>query len=399
MSKPEQYLKERAREALLIWRDAYASPTQAPGGTFLGGLPKLPPELAWPSVAIDGELRGLIFAGQIDVADVPKDYARNDQLPREGTLYFFYQDIWETRPGEDNSIMPCAVLFHPHSSHSYAAHPPPKKLVSPNTASGSPPRFLDKSAYLRHGSFRFDAKLIPYTSYPDYFPFDPAVDAAAFDRVQDQLETASWRSSLADFATLKRPGSLGTRPEIAAWIFSWGLIELIARGVMTPRAWESTPKGDATLMSEAQCWRTRGHEQDFFSAPPTDVREEFAAWMESMQTRTKSNYDLWPDVVWHVVQRYSETGKLTEVPPDLLLLTDSRPSLDSDRHGRVSHLILGHGLSDHAAVQPEERADHVLLLRIELADMMFGEDGGQLHFWITPQDLVQRNFSAVELTC
>lgn len=393
----EHYLNKHARDALIVWRDGLASAQDGPGGTYLGGFPKLPPEQAWPCLSIDGEERGLSFAGQIDMEDVPPNYIHRQQLPQFGTLYFFYQDIWETGPG-DNSVMPCSVIYHPASSRHYTSCSPPPLLVAPNESARARPHFLSETDYHRHGTFRFNSRLLQCKSYPDdLITENESLDFEEFDGARAKLDASNWRAALAGVAPARRGWNVDQVRE--EQLFAWGLIEYFARGVITPRRWEQSLDLEDTLQREAELWLSRACEQDFFAMPPIDVRADVAGWITSVPKRTSRNYRLWNDVLWHVVQMYSERRLLDRIPSSLLTLIDDRPSIEADAYERVSHLVLGHGSSNHTAVQPFERRDRLLLLKIDFADRIFAGSEGAMHFWIHPRDLARCDFGTVELTC
>ena len=72
----------------------------------LGGLPCLPPEIAWP------EWRGqpLAFLAQFDLSEIPENCDRHG-LPTTGLLYFFYDQDQLTRGFDPKDIGSWRVLY------------------------------------------------------------------------------------------------------------------------------------------------------------------------------------------------------------------------------------------------------------------------------------------------
>jgi hypothetical protein len=259
--------------------------------------------------------------------------------------------------------------------------------------------FLCTDDYLRHGTFRFDARLVPFRSYlDDPISEEPWFETQDFDLTREELESASWRSSLPGIAP-EHEHWFRSSPITPDWIFDWRLVEYYARGASTPRAWEKSAGLDSQLQQQAESWLTLGSRADPNSAPSQDVRVRFATWIGEVERQTSRNFDLLRRVVWQVVQLHAASGSLDRVPKEMVPLVDQRPTIAADRYARVTHLILGHGSSDHTAVQPSERSDKVLLLKIDFGDDIFAGSEGAMHFWISPRDLAQQQFGAVELTC
>ncbi len=71
------------------------------GASKIGGAPDLPDDLPWP---VDAQRRPVSFVAQLNLATLP---AVDDDLPREGTLSFFYDTIRQPpgdAPGDDASL-------------------------------------------------------------------------------------------------------------------------------------------------------------------------------------------------------------------------------------------------------------------------------------------------------
>jgi len=76
------------------------------GASRFGGLPDLPPGVAWPER--DGV--PMEFVAQLRLADVAP-HAPEGGLPAKGSLLFFYNSQWETSDSAPDAAV-CAVIFH-----------------------------------------------------------------------------------------------------------------------------------------------------------------------------------------------------------------------------------------------------------------------------------------------
>ena len=115
-------LEETALPAVLVRRSDLPVPLTNPARSFFGGLPRLPPQLEWPTAEVSAnktsETVALTFVAQIDLAEVPG--SGWSPLPKRGTLYFFCSSVFvgEGRP-------PCRVLYSTARGDAYptARHP------------------------------------------------------------------------------------------------------------------------------------------------------------------------------------------------------------------------------------------------------------------------------------
>lgn len=90
------------------------------GASRFGGLPDLPPGVAWP-VRDDVPME---FVAQIRLADAaPYDVLH--QLPASGSLLFFYNSQWTTYD-QDQDLAACAVLYHPGADSELIRTAPPR---------------------------------------------------------------------------------------------------------------------------------------------------------------------------------------------------------------------------------------------------------------------------------
>lgn len=464
MRTPKQAVEEFAasdarQSAALLIPNSFADPLDAPGRSFLGGLPFLPPGLKWPTINEKGKRVGLIFLGQIDLSDVPA-FDRRHALPEAGVLYFFYKDNWEMEGG-DEGVMPCAVLYSETSSSDWPLRAQPERMVAVNDTVASPPIYLDAADYRNRGHFRFDLRFAPFRSAPEQLdasqvplgrlsdqdsraladllsahPSTGKLGAAYVDLVGvetawgyaceheglelfQRLQRASLAKAVAPYAgsekahlPLYSPRELS--PDV---IFNWAVIGAFARGLLHPApsyAQDMDPgPEDERLRDEATRWLSLTVDLPPLDTPSESSAEaflEFLRWTSSCVQSRRISYDLTRrfsmlrnDVFRHAVNLASEAGALARAPVALRDELDRRPVIrnvaDDMEIDMTMHHMLGHGSYDHTVVQPSERADKVLLLRLDCGDPMLRGSEGSYQFWIDPKKLKARDFSKVELTC
>lgn len=92
----------------------------ATGASRFGGVPDLPPGVAWP--ARDGV--PMEFIAQIRLADVAAAGA-DARLPAQGSLLFFYNSQWSSSDMEREAPC-CAVVFHDGPDDALVRTPPPR---------------------------------------------------------------------------------------------------------------------------------------------------------------------------------------------------------------------------------------------------------------------------------
>lgn len=102
---------ERNREPA-IWM--VPSSGMEPPALSLGGLPHLPPNIAWPRAKTQ-DAPALHFVAEIDCARLPRTplYHGGPRLPDRGALFFFlnldYEDTWSSEPpGVQSRVIYCA---------------------------------------------------------------------------------------------------------------------------------------------------------------------------------------------------------------------------------------------------------------------------------------------------
>lgn len=90
------------------------------GASRFGGVPDLPPGVAWP--ARDGV--PMEFIAQIRLADVAAAGA-DERLPAQGNLLFFYNSQWGSSD-QDRDAACCAVVFHDGPDDALVRTAPPR---------------------------------------------------------------------------------------------------------------------------------------------------------------------------------------------------------------------------------------------------------------------------------
>ncbi|WP_146038103.1 DUF1963 domain-containing protein [Tabrizicola aquatica] len=107
----------------------------APGNSWLGGLPCLPPDMDWPRHRETG--LPLHFLAQVDCADLPT-LGGTSPLPRDGLLLFF-SDLDEERLSEND-----AVVYVPKSRQSVPPRALPDALPEIDHSGGKPSIYTDE---------------------------------------------------------------------------------------------------------------------------------------------------------------------------------------------------------------------------------------------------------------
>lgn len=463
----EEFAERDARQsALLLMPNSFADALDAPGRSFLGGLPFLPPEMEWPTIDGKGGPAGLIFAGQIDLADLP-DFAARSSLPESGTLYFFYKDTWEMwdeqeQPDEnEEGVMPCVVLFAEGSSRQWTRRPQPPRMVNANDAVASAITYLEATDYRNYGHFRFNLTFAPFRSAPEHLelsdvPIGPLADHEALELASflgTHPSTGSLGPAYVEFAgvetawayaceyeglevlqRLQRDSLLDAvasrvrdgRTHLPLYIpskltpdliFCWAVIRAFATGLLHPLPDDAAEREVGTendwARDEASRWLRLTTDLPPLERPSDASAEAFLAFLRDFSERRQSkriSYDLGArfSELLHEVFRYaanlaSEAGRLSSVPDALQEELDTRPTTRHAPDGIdlyvTMHHMLGHGSYDHTAVQPNQRADKVLLLRLDCGDPMLRGSEGSYQFWIDPEALAAKDFAEVELTC
>jgi hypothetical protein len=156
----EEEVRATARPAIYLHRAALPVPLDHPGRSYLGGLPRMPPGLAWPEIE-KYERFPLTFLAQIDLAELP--VIESSPLPRSGTLYFF---------GDMNADSPettdCRVLYYAGDTTRLPIRELPSN-ARPYGFGGEPWPWLPEESVWAKTNFRFPLEFTVFDSVRDYF--------------------------------------------------------------------------------------------------------------------------------------------------------------------------------------------------------------------------------------
>lgn len=115
------YYRTPAIGLLPVARNPSSDPAS---GSYFGGTPKLPQNVAWPLF----EGRPLHFLASVECQEIPDEYFQHPQaqsLPRRGTLLFFYNasdQPWGSQPEDAGQF---SVLYSPESVSNLPKTPVP----------------------------------------------------------------------------------------------------------------------------------------------------------------------------------------------------------------------------------------------------------------------------------
>ncbi|MGT2438961.1 DUF1963 domain-containing protein [Bradyrhizobium betae] len=128
-------LEETALPAVLVRRNDLPVPFAHPARSFFGGLPRLPPQFAWPKadvrINVEPETVALTFMAQIDLTEVSA--SKWSPLPKRGTLYFFCSSVFV-----DEGKPLCRVLYSPTDGNAFPERTPPSDLMPLADPNGIP---------------------------------------------------------------------------------------------------------------------------------------------------------------------------------------------------------------------------------------------------------------------
>jgi hypothetical protein len=403
-------------------------PTGRLGTAFLGGAPRLPEGVAWPTTE-DGQ--GLHFLGQVDLGALPDTPAR--RLLPDGALLFFAHtgDELAYFDQPDRS----AVL---HVTGNLAAIPPrePPDDVPPIYGDDAhyhvpwvpPARGPSPSAPRSFPCWNVQAtglRTTPHSDGPEVTDKDGIKhDSASTAALWSAYRAAFGPPPLWEYPTWweeKDLPRLGNHPlplarqDVAwlpdeTWPHAWINIGIFSARLMDKlRAQNKTPELERAL-AEAAAWHAEGERAGLFTAVPADQRAAFRAWMNTvapfaggyrfvgLNRLTEQAFLAGADALFG----YAPEAAASLLPARLLpVLSGRHAAFARRRNGTllVRHQLLGHGQSVQGA--PERLGeDHLLLAQFDTDDGMFWMwgDVGVLQFWITPADLAARRFDACVVT-
>lgn len=403
----EAALRRGARPAAMLMRQP-ASNT-APAESWLGGLPRMPDDLAWPTYAASGE--PMSFLAQIDLSDVPPR-ARTGQgaaLPAKGVLWVFavLDDSTET-PDK------VRVLYRPLADPTWKIRAAPAGL--PMLQHGAPYDWLAEGNPLRSIDLRQPirmAALDTYAESAEALPFE--IDD--YDAFSDTL--GALRDAAIARAIKPTSGPAAFSPERYGPLEAWpqtGLFAELAAGLAvdaTPGAYIPTTWSPATvaafraLHDEAEARRKDAAARPFVPLT-TEERRAFRDWLTDFDRRLKAvgaglekPWRPYPDTALDSVRnetlpfaarhvRARDDAALGALLPAAYRPAQPVLSYASDEQ------ILGHGQSWQSA--PLEHRNDVLLLQLGNGHCEWLPVGVFLHLWISPADLAARRFDRVQPT-
>lgn len=422
---------EAGAESAVFFEPVYPPRHTVNPRSFFGGRPNLPPEIDWPvneiqTQYLDGkslpEPVASTFVGQIDLGELPGG-ADIAQLPRRGTLYFFFDSATmeldlPNEPGTGGN-----VIYSAKGGADCAERPEPKNLR---------PCYGEEADY----HFKWLKHVHPEGhSFPKSFPkwavkpfscitygsvprpvITPGqqVDRKAINelhrKIQDEQFAAAFPAPVARNYFVWNNEPRGQWRGGPGFPYTWICIEIFA-GFMLERIHEYRRRSEAEyarhrigeLEREVRAWLDRSHSQGRYNALPGFARTEFWKWFDGA-VRTDNDHKSprhWADLQRCLAEAYrigprlglSHSADAAKTIP-ASYIDDQRwqlaVNLTGHGGGRIEHRLLGLGGEGRAL-------DHILLMQFdsqEGLDWMWG-DVGAIQYWIKPDDLAGLNFDNV----
>ncbi|MEZ5957268.1 MAG: DUF1963 domain-containing protein [Hyphomonadaceae bacterium] len=384
--EPEFAKKRRTR--LIIQRAPTPIPND-PSLSYFGGLPRLPPHLAWPSLARraeDGAGEGPIaptFIAQIDVSDLPLWIGR-DEFPPAGTIYVFcntqFVDVGD--PG-------CVVLYHAGCSANFPECSPPDNLM----------RIGGDYDGIRKGWLTSREAGVDF-KYAMHFEVFPAV------RSEPEESELDWLSALYVFAHHRELVSRWPRTPDFVNTFRASLIAAVEQTKFdySGDAWP----GYAELAALAADFPPCDGEaySNLPSAESVRFRGALAALVEGVKAKANraprfygrtSIGRLLDESSLHCAASGFARGVFDANADGGQLRASMEVIANKWRQWNWPHQLLGAGTVVQDA--PYDHADEALLLQISGVDVLAGScSDGMLQFWMPPDDLKRGKFENVVAT-
>ncbi|EJN16247.1 hypothetical protein (DUF1963) [Bradyrhizobium sp. YR681] len=417
-------LEETALPAVIVRRSDLPVPLAHPARSFFGGLPKLPPQLEWPTAEVRAnetlETVALTFVAQIDLTDVPG--SGWSPLPKRGTLYFFCSSVFvgEGRP-------PCRVLYSTADGGAYPDRaPPPNLMPLAGTDGDAQVKWLDPALdFHSRVEFKYPLSFRPFRDF--YFRDDAVGGELMIEELRRALGPGEPpESDLLQFR------SAAKYEKDADWPFNWLLITYVVRSVLAHvlrdqrLGYYGKPLADEAavelrrLHAGAIGWIERCRALTPMDDVDPDTKQAFRSWWldvvqayEKMKGQVRTyDTELAADLgnaINHTIRcMATEAVDASEDAPFSYVTNLARqnhwktPTVDDGRrrHFRTAlHQMMGYGSGPQDAT--EEHLEDMLLLQIQgdLAFLNWHSDvGGVLHFWIDRDALDQRDFSKAVAT-
>ena len=401
----EKQILATSRPAIFLQRSALPVPLDHPGNSYLGGNPRLPPEMAWPDARP--------FLAQIDLAELPR---KSSPLPRKGTVYFF-ADVNDDCPEPSD----CRVLYHPGDASSLPFRDPPDEVRAYSRGGaewdfGSEPwAWLPVTSPWARTPFRFPFEFSVFDSVRDYLIEEdahspPMRDRKVFDRLMEAEAT-------------RRLGPRAPSPETEPWRifrevgddwpFAWVAIDYGARCIVNEIRKALISREGMEARSEYQAisdaatkWIERAARQAPHDRCDGEVRNSFAkewramaADFTSLSKRLNAHYRLddgkLRDVLIAACYTCASQGGASVIPDRYRTALEQM----NDAHANFRrYQMLGHG--ECVQFAPIEHAEDVLLLQL-FGDGTLGWEGGSgcvYQFWVSTADARKGDFDSVEMT-
>lgn len=401
------------RPALYVSRTGLPVPLSHPARSYFGGLPKLPPTLAWPEREThDGGSIADSFVAQIDLEEVAAHL--RSELPERGTLYFFFPG------GADYATEDSArVLYYEQRADTLPMRSPPDSLERYGYGA-EPWPWLDKSDAAARVVFKFPLSFTPFTSVCDYEGIGHDEAAA---RIDAELRT---KVSCCDPSTPPRRTAFGAAS--TAWPFNWASIAHASRAVMhavddlhrykLKDKPAETIEQFASIRARAATWLEHVADKDPLSLCDLETRERFRedwnALNNDLVNLARESGVYLPDprsmlrdaliLACCLAASDEDEDKRRTVPPEFRAALENdalwniRTLRNSSQPHSERHQLLGFGLSVQSG--PADHADDELVLQIK-GDRILGwfpTVGCVLQFWIDRESLAARDFNAVQAT-
>lgn len=395
--KRTQLFEEKGPTSILLLRAATPRPSDN-SLSYLGGLPRLPPDAKWPTVPLangDAPL-SMSFVAQIDLSDVPDGPGRQ-LLPKSGTLYFFF----DTQLSVQEEIW-CKVLYHPSTSADFPERPAPGNMMRlgpwdekkrPWLADDDPHACI-AFKYALSFTRKFPDKCKEEYVRPDWGPTKSYPTPEGGVRVVRELEgvmLVGWPYAPIYYETLRRgilivAGRSRERYDRQPW--HW-FEELMALARSLPEISSKDPFRPCTN-EERSTAREAVHR--FMTATKGRFVDEGVAFNSFTVT------DLLKQTCFYCTSRGFSEGRLDEHADEGRLLQGMEAAADEWRSCLyIPYMMLGIGSPVQNAF--EKHLEDVLLLQVTSEDKLnWSSRCGAIQYWIKKADLAALNFDNVLAT-
>jgi uncharacterized protein YwqG len=401
----EEEIRATVRPAIFLKPAVMPVPLDHPGRSYIGGLPRLPPDLAWPEKAWYREQLPLTFLAQVDLAELP--LIESSGLPRAGTLYFFLNTNSDSPQSSD-----CRVLYYSGDATGLPVRDLPATLA-PYGAGAQPWPWLAPDSVWARTNFRFPLEFVLHNTYRDYH-LDGNGNSGLPPRSKEPFKDPDMDEFVRCYGPIQ-PEPLDVwgifRRDLEEWPFAWVVIEYAARALIyaTKEALEEKKAAPVAstyqrIIDIASTWMQRAVSEVPHARPDDATRAAFREqWRGLAQecVATSSSAKIYGPssdagdllfILMAACYACASSGAVNVIPEIY------RDALEKLGVNFTVHQMLGHGQLVQWA--PILYADRVLLLQLT-EDHRIGWHsipGCVLQFWITPEALKQHAFDTVVVT-